>query len=270
MRILLTVLIGGYTILRAQTNGGDIIRGSLAVAGRSWTARQNYTYRERSEARHLDPQGRVKSAEVNESQAVRVNSSTIVQTVSHNGGPPTPVQKKRDEENLRKRRNETTVDRAARICKEKEDRAFLDELPQAFSFHLTGEQTVNGRLAYVLDAVPQPGYTSHSRFSSTFRRVHGRLWVDKEDLGLVKVEAYVTEPFSMGLILARVQPGSQIFFEQTRVADAIWLPLHIEIRAAARILFLKNYQMDQVITYSQYRTGQSADQMAFSPTSSTR
>jgi hypothetical protein len=65
----------------------------------------------------------------------------------------------------------------------------------------------------------------------------------------------------MGLFLARVQPGSHILFEQVRLADGVWLPARIEIKANAKILFIKNYAMHEVITYSEYRLVQPA-QMA--------
>jgi len=92
--------------------------------------------------------------------------------------------------------------------------------------------------------------------------VHGKLWVDKQDFGWVKVDANVVAPFSMGLFLARVNPGTHILFEQIRVAEGIWLPRHIEIKADAKILFLKNYQMQEVITYSEYRPAQPSQVVA--------
>ena len=60
----------------------------------------------------------------------------------------------------------------------------------------------------------------------------------------------------MGLILARVQPGSHIVFEQTRVADGLWMPQRVEVKAEARILFIKNYTQNEVITYSDYQPAQ--------------
>jgi hypothetical protein len=50
-----------------------------------------------------------------------------------------------------------------------------------------------------------------------------------------------------------VQPGSHIVFEQTRWADGVWLPARIEIKATAKILYVKNYAMNEVITYSECR-----------------
>jgi hypothetical protein len=57
----------------------------------------------------------------------------------------------------------------------------------------------------------------------------------------------------MGLFVARVQRGSHIILEQTCVGDAVWVPKRLEVRASARILFLKNLDMDRILTYSDYR-----------------
>jgi len=252
MRTLLSFFIASSTILVAQSDGREIARRSVFAAERNWKARQSYTYTVRDEERHLDSQGRVKSTDVDVSKAVLVNGYSIEQTVSHNGGLPTPARQKKDDDSLRKRRSETPSEGAARLREDKEKRAFIDEVPDAFNFRLLGEEVVRGRPAYVLEVTPKPGFHAHSKYSMMFSKVHGKIWVDAQDFGWVKVDVDVMEPFSMGLFLARVQPGSHIVFEQTRVADGIWLPASIEITANAKILFVKNYAMHEVITYSEY------------------
>lgn len=84
-------------------------------------------------------------------------------------------------------------------------------------------------------------------------KVEGKLWVDKQDFGWIKVDGQVTQSFSMGLFVARVQRGSHIILEQTCVGDAVWVPKRFEVRASTRILFLKNFDMDRILTYSDYR-----------------
>jgi hypothetical protein len=58
----------------------------------------------------------------------------------------------------------------------------------------------------------------------------------------------------MGLFLARVLRGSRITMEQTRVADKLWMPERIEVRAAAKIFFVKSLVIDRILTYSDYRS----------------
>jgi hypothetical protein len=253
MRTLFTLLLASSPILLGQPDARQIAERSIAVAGRNWTARHSYTYMQCDEESHLDSAGRIKSTDTRVSRALVVNGDTIDQTVSHNGGPPTSEQKKKDQELLRKRWSETLQERTARLREEEDNRAFIDEVLSAFNFRLLGEQVVDGRPAYILEATPKSGYRAHSKYGKMFSNVRGKLWVDQQDFGWVKVDANVVEPFSMGLVLARVQPGTHIVFEQTRVAEGIWLPKRIEIKAEAKIIFLKNYAMREVITYSEYR-----------------
>lgn len=262
MRMLFILFIALSPILLGQPDARQIAERSIGVADRDWTARQSYTYVECDEERHLDSEGRMKSTDVRVSRAFFVNGDTINQAVSHNGGPPTPEQKKKDQELLRKRRSETLQERTARLQEEKENRAFLGEVANAFNFRLLGEQAIDGRPAYILEATPKSAYRVHSKYGKMFSKVRGKLWVDKQDFGWVKVDANVVAPFSMGLFLARVQPGTHIAFEQTRMAEGIWLPKRIEIKAAAKILFLKNYQMQEVITFSEYRPAQPSEVIA--------
>ena len=204
----------------------------------------------------MDSQGRVKSTDVDLSKAVLVNGETIEQAVSHNGGPPTAAKKKKDENTFRRRRSETPSDRAARLREEKENRAVVDEVPDAFNFRVLGEEAISGRSAYVLEVTPKPGYHARSKYSAMFSKVRGKIWIDRQDFGWMKVDVDVMEPISLGLFLARVQPGSHIAFEQTRLADGVWLPDRIDIKANAKILFVKNYAVHEVITYSEYRPAQ--------------
>lgn len=60
----------------------------------------------------------------------------------------------------------------------------------------------------------------------------------------------------MGLFLVRLLRGSHITMEHTRVDDGIWMPEGVEVRAAARIFFVKSLVIDRVLTYSEYRLPQ--------------
>jgi hypothetical protein len=46
--------------------------------------------------------------------------------------------------------------------------------------------------------------------------------------------------------------------EQTRVDGGIWMPEQIEIRAAAKIFFIKSLVIDRVLSYSEYRLAEAA------------
>jgi hypothetical protein len=151
-------------------------------------------------------------------------------------------------------RRETSEERAERLLNEKEETTSLvREVPKAFDFQLVGEEIVDGRQAYVLQATPHPGYQPQAKYGKMFSKLEGKLWVDKQDLGWIKADGEVIQPCSIGLFLARVLRGSHITLEQTRVDGGIRMPQHIEIRAAAKIFLIKSLVIDRVLSYSDYR-----------------
>ncbi len=131
-------------------------------------------------------------------------------------------------------------------------------MPKGFDFQLIGEEVINRRPAYVLRATPRAGYRANGKYGKLMSKVQGKLWVDKQDFGWVKIEGEVTEPFSLGLFVARVLRGSHITMEQSSFDDGIWLPKRIELRASAKILFVKSYDVNRILTYSDYQLSQPA------------
>lgn len=230
---------------------------SVTATQRHWRAWIRYTYLERDQNRHLDLAGHVKSEDVDVSRAILINGVQFDQILERNGRPLPPAEERKQKEELARLMRQTPEQRAEKVrLEEEENTSLVGEVPKAFDFELAGEDVVNGRPAWVLQATPHPGYQAQGRYGKMFSKVAGKLWVDKEDFGWIKVDGNVTQSFSMGLFFARVLRGSHITMEQTRVAEGIWMPEHIEVRAAARILFVKSLMIDRVLTYSEYRLPQ--------------
>ena len=235
----------------------QIVESSIAATQRHWQARLHYTYMERDESRHRDLAGRVKSEDVDVSRTILVNGVPFEQLVERNGQPPSVEEERKQKEKLDKLKRETPQQLAERLRKQEEERASLiREVPKAFDFQLVGEEAVNGRPAYVIQATPHLGYQAQGKYGKMFSKVEGKFWVDKQDLGWIKVDGQVIQPFSMGLFLVRLLRGSEIRMEQTRIDDGIWMPARIEVRATAKIFFVKSLVIERVLTYSEYRFAQ--------------
>ncbi len=238
-------------------DGRQIMEASIAATQRDWKARLHYTYMERDEDRRRDLAGHVKSDDIEVSKTILVNGVPFEQLVERNGRPPSAAQERKQKGELDKLKRETPEQRAERLRKqEEENKSIVQEVPKAFDFQVVGEEAVNGRPAYILQATPHPGYHAQGKYGNMFSKVAGKLWVDKQDLGWIKVDGEVIEPFSMGLFLVRLLRGSHIAMQQTRVDDGIWMPERVEVRAAARIFFVKSLVIDRVLTYSEYRLPQ--------------
>jgi len=260
----LVILLATSSALFAQAQNQSsvpdvrqIVESSIAATQRHWQVRLHYSYMERDADRRLDSEGRLKSEDVAVSKTILVDGVPFELLVERNGQPPSAAEERRQKENLDKLKRETPEQRAERIHKqeeeEEEETSLVRELPKAFDFQLAGEDVVNGRPAYVLQATPRPGYQPQGKYGKMFAKVEGKLWVDKQDRGWIKADGHVIQPFSLGLFLVRVLRGSHITMEQTRVGDGIWMPEHVEVRAAAKIFFVKSLVIDRVLTYSEYR-----------------
>jgi len=262
----LLIAVAASSALFAQNKGSDkppnqpivldarqIVSQSLVAAELSWQARNEYIYMERDEDRRLDSAGQVQSQNVDVTKMTLVNGIRFEELMEHNGQLPSADDQKKREVEIEKLKHETTAEQAERLRKDQDNRSFLHVLLEAFDFRLVGEETVDGRPAYVLEATPHPGYHASGKYGKLLARVQGKLWVDKQDFGWVKVDGEVTQSFSMGLFVARVQRGSHILLEQICLGDAVWVPKRLEVRASAKILFLKSLELEKILTYSDYR-----------------
>jgi len=259
-------MVAASAALFAQTNESEkppiqasvldarqIVVQSLAATERSWQARDHYTFMERDQDRRLDSLGQLKSENVEVTRMILVNGIRFEQLMERNGQLPSAEEQKKNDKDLEKLKHETSEEQTLRLRKTEENRSFIRDLLEAFDFHLIGDDIVGGRPAYILQATPHPGYRPHGKYGKLFSKVEGKLWVDKQDFGWVKVDGEVTQSFSIGLLVARVQRGSHIIMEQTCVGDAVWVPKRLEMKASARILFLKSLDLERILTYTDYR-----------------
>ena len=262
----LFLLLAASAALFAQTSGPgkpsiqanildahQIVTQSIAATERSWQARDHYTFMERDQDRRLDSLGQLKSENVEVTRMILVNGIRFEQLMERNGQLPSAEEQKKNDKDLEKLKHETSEEQTLRLRKTEENRSFIRDLLEAFDFHLIGDDIVGGRPAYILQATPHPGYRPHGKYGKLFSKVEGKLWVDKQDFGWVKVDGEVTQSFSIGLLVARVQRGSHIIMEQTCVGDAVWVPKRLEMKASARILFLKSLDLERILTYTDYR-----------------
>ena len=262
------VLSMASAVLFAQQNAGpvsgqshsglpdvrQIIESSIAATQQHWQARLHYTYLKRDASRRRDVDGRMKSEDVEISRTILVNDVPFEQFVERNGQPPSAREEWRQHEALNRLKRETPDQRTERVRQQEEDTASLvREVPKAFDFQLVGQETINGRPAYVLHATPHPGYQGRGTYGRLLSKVDGQLWIDTQDLVWIKVDGQVIQPFSMGLVVVRLLPGSQITVEQTRGDDGMWMPARIEVQAAAKLFLLKSLAIERILTYSDYR-----------------
>jgi len=68
-------------------------------------------------------------------------------------------------------------------------KTYLNEVPEAFTFHLVGEEAVSGGPAGVITADPRVDYKPKDRRARLISKLRGKIWIDKGEYQWVKVDA---------------------------------------------------------------------------------
>ena len=222
---------------------------------------RDYTYVERDVQHNLDGKGQTKSTEIKTYEVLEIYGEQVQRLIQKDDKPLDAKEAAKEEEKIQKvidkRKNESEEDRKKREEKEQkqreEDRKFEREAADAFIFTLVGTEAVGDREAWVIEAEPRPGFESHTRGAKILTKFHGRVWIDKVDLQLAKMDIEAIDTVSFGWVLARVHKGTRVTFEQTRVNDEVWLPRHVSFKVDARVALFKGFRLDGEQTYRDYK-----------------
>jgi hypothetical protein len=226
---------------------------------------RDYTFIDREVENKLDGKGQIKSTEVKTYEILAIYGAPVRRLIEKDDKPLDAKQAAKEEEKIQKvidkRKNESDEDRKKREekeVKEREDgRKFVREVSDAFDFKLVGTEEVSGREAWVIDGEPRPSFEPHMKESKFLSKFHGRVWIDKGDLQLAKMDIEAIDTVSVGWVLARIHKGTRVMLEQTRVNDEVWLPRHLSFRVDARVALFKGFNVNgeqEFRDYKKFRT----------------
>ena len=222
---------------------------------------RNYTYIERQVQNSVNRKGEIKSSEVKTFEVLEIYGEQVERLTEKDDKPLSPKDASKEDEKIQKiidkRKNESESARRKREeheAKDREDsRKFVTEVADAYNFKLVGTEPVGGREAWVIDGEPRPGYVPHIKEGKFLSKFHGRVWVDKADLQLAKMDVECLDTISWGLFLARFHKGSRLMLEQTRVNDEVWLPAHVTAKIDVRLGLVKNFDVDLEQSFRDYK-----------------
>src|SRR5438477_7832188 len=222
---------------------------------------RDYTYIERDVQNRLDGKGQVKSTETRTYQVMEIYGEQINRLIQKDDKPLSEKDAAKEEKKVQKiidkRKNESESNRKKREQKEEKEREdgrkFVKEVADAYDFKLVGTEAVDGREAWVIDGEPHPGFQPHMKESKFLSKFHGRVWIDKNDLQLSKMDVECLDTISFGLFLARFHKGSRFVLQQTRVNDEVWLPRQLAVKVDVRLALLKNFNVDLQQSFRDYK-----------------
>lgn len=142
----------------------DLIRRAAERDIENQKLGHNYTYVERAEEHKLDGDGKVKSTESKTFEVMAIYGEQVRRLIQKDDKALSVKDASKEEEKIQKlidkRKNESDEDRKKRLEKEErqrlEDREFVKEIADAYTFRFSGLSPLDGRPTYVIDAARVP------------------------------------------------------------------------------------------------------------------
>ena len=162
--------IGSIAFLAATVAFGqapdarELVRAAVdrEVAGASLA--RNYTWLTDSMEKKYSTDGVLKSTETRTTETLILYGEQFERLIARNGKPlPEPEAVKENakfEKRVGRRAKLSERDReradAEAAERDRKDKSFLKQIPDLFQFEVLGAETVNGRLAWIVQATPKP------------------------------------------------------------------------------------------------------------------
>jgi outer membrane lipoprotein-sorting protein len=228
-----------------------------------------YTYTRKQTEREINDRGELKKETIKVYEVYPVaNAGEVEKLVSEGGVPLTPeraakeekrvgeeIEKLERERGKRKEKQERERAEAAKKGRaEGEDDPGLSTFLRVSEFVSPRRERFRERETIVFDFRARPGYKPQSREESIVSKLAGVVWIDPADKQIMRLEARLVEGYKVaGGLVASLRPGSAMIFEQTRLADGVWLPKFEQINFAAKLFIFAGIRLDATREYSNYK-----------------
>jgi hypothetical protein len=239
--ILATFLLGQAPI--PESSG--LVKEIEAHQRRMDEIRENYTFHEVTLTDDLDAKGAVHQTSSEERDVFFVNGYRIARLVKKNGGA------------LSDRENRDELDRVRKLI-EKEMKS-----PPGHSYDRRGENvsigqilplmkissprriSLSGRSTLAFDFTGNTHAKAHGLAENAVRKITGTVWIDETDREVARLEAHFDGDFRIGGgLVANIQRGTSLIFEQSRLDEELWMPVASEIHLAARELLVRGVRQN--------------------------
>jgi len=238
-----------------------IVRKSVEIDRKNWELLKDYTFVEDEQQKEYRKDGSIDKTHSQTYDVLVLDGTPYRRKTAKDGKALDEKESRKEQEKFEKERSrrlhETADQRRKRVEEEAKDRAkghaFVMQIPDAYNFALAGEENMDGKPVWVIDATPRPGFKPTQPHGDMLPKFKGRLWIEKEDYRWVKVEAQTIGAVSFGMALLRFRPGTTVTFNQTRLNSELWVPSHFLARLDLRVGWVKGIRVDVETNWHDYR-----------------
>jgi hypothetical protein len=207
----------------------------------------------------LDGKGNVNSEKRETKETLFLYGRQFEKLVARDGSPLPADEASKEEARYQKafqERSRLSAEQRAREdqkqrAQDAKQREFLLQVPDLFTFKMEGVETIRGRPAWVITAIPKRDAKPRGLAASNISKLYAKLWIDQAESRWARVEAEARSPIRFGLFLGSLSEGSRVIFEQAPV-NGVWLPMEFQGRLKAR-LAVKNFNIEETTRFRDYR-----------------
>jgi energy-coupling factor transporter ATP-binding protein EcfA2 len=227
--------------------------------------KENYAGTRTEEETEYDGSGKVKKVETSQFTFFYMDGEEVSTLVQKDGKPLNEEEQNKENETTKKRIEELQRREAKKEAKEEKDEeqgkeAKNDSNPgievflRACQFVNPRRERFRGQEVLVFDFEPNPEFKPEKLEEKVVQKLAGVMWIDEKALNVARLQAYFVGDMKIaGGLLANVQRGTNLVFEQTFINNEVWLPTYEEAHVGVRVLLLKGVRVDQMTRYSDYK-----------------
>jgi hypothetical protein len=258
MRLFTIILATALTAAWASGADRDAqVRDAVDNYFRSSRLMREYAVVRQTERRDFHNDGALKSRDHWTQRIDFIDGVRVGWTIERDGKPVADDERTRSNSSARATaaewKKKSPEERRKLIEKAEKETDYLREFPHALIFAAQPDEQINGRTAMVWSFKPKPGYRARTMGGRVYEGVTGKIWLDRDERQLVKLDAEVTRDVTVGGFLAKIEKGTRFELTQSRVDAGCWLPSHQLIRYSARILMVKGIHRSVDTHYRDWR-----------------
>jgi hypothetical protein len=200
--------------------------------------RENYTYTSQQTIQDIDSHGQVKKTEIVEFDEFFVNGHQIGRMVKKDGQPLSDHDQNKESERIAK-----IVEKAQNTRSDlplEKQQISIGRILDLVDVQNPRRQIYRGRPTIVFDFVGRKDAKTHGLAEDASKKLKGTVWVDEADRVVAHIEISFFDNFRVAAgLVASVEKGSNLYFDQAPLNGEIWLPTGGEGTFQIRLLLFK-------------------------------
>src|SRR5436305_10412536 len=166
----------------------EIVQRGVEADEKNFEIARNYTGQRRAVIKEFEKGGSVKKQFTRTYDVTVLYGQEYSRLIQKDDNPLSADDEKKEQEKLdkfiAKHKNESADEHRKQLEKQekekKQDRAFIQDLVNAYDFQVVGEEKIDGREMWVIEANPRKDFHPTQPHADILPKLKGKLWIDKQ------------------------------------------------------------------------------------------